>query len=250
MLRVLWVSLVLMFLAGCASTPLEKITASKGDRIGVIVEGGDGLLHSHLGSTVFSNFAKEYPQTNGSLRDEALVRVNRAITDAGFVPVDLTTQAVTAKDFSDVVVKNSGAWSVAPDKESLIRKMRDDLRLRAVLVVRQDRVTAAIECGGGPCNYRDVDAPGLYSRSFFGMNSYYAVAAYRWNFIVFDPLVDAAAEPPVSDRVWVPSRLLKPYKAPADIKNLTESELQPVRDSVLQQVYDTAAEAVATFVIP
>lgn len=54
--------LFILTFAGCAtSPPIPSFETKRGDRVGVLVDVGDGLVHTHIGTMVFNNFEKEIP---------------------------------------------------------------------------------------------------------------------------------------------------------------------------------------------
>jgi hypothetical protein len=237
-------SIAALFLAGCASAPpIPKIGASPGDRVGVLVDVGDNPSHAHVGTTVFNNFYKKYPY-QWKLGPEITRSVESAVKNAGFAVVDLRSEGLRYADVSGLVQIADDKWQIAAGKEGAARRLRDQLRLKAVIVVKEAKVLAALECGGGPCSERYTEHSGLYTRSIFGLTAYHAVAAYEWNVIVLDPVVDIAKAEPMLSMLSIPATRFADFKEPADFKNLTEAEFAPVRSAVMRFVDYTSMEAV------
>lgn len=231
-------------LAGCAVfPPLPTIVTARGDRIGVFVESGDTPLHTHIGTTVFNNFEKKYDY-NWNLKTEITNIVQRSITSAGFIPIDLQAQGIRYSDVQGLIRPAGGKWEVPKDKDEALRRLRSDLRLKALVVLKEARVMTARECTGGPCSERYADGSGLYTRSFLNMTSYSAVAAYQWNVFVLDSPADTVLAEPLWSIVKMPSARILEFKSPANFDNLTEAEFAPVREAVLSFVEGASAAAV------
>ncbi|MBE0592621.1 MAG: hypothetical protein IH616_09510 [Gemmatimonadales bacterium] len=227
------ISIAALFIAGCTTAPpLPQIESARGDRIGILVETGDNPTHTHIGTTVFNNFTREYPY-DWKLSTEVTRTIERVFGNAGFTAVDLRKEGLSYADVSDLIQPTGEKWQVATGKEETIRRLREQLKLKALLVAKEASVLANIECSGGPCSERYVAGPGLYSRSFLGLSNYYAVAAYQWNVFVLDPVADAAKVDPLWSMLRIPSAHLREFQHPLDFRNLTEAEFAPVREAVL-----------------
>jgi hypothetical protein len=242
-----WIAAITaLVVAGCAtSPPLPRIEATKGDRIGIIVDVGDSPSHTHIGTTVFNNFAKKYP-FNWNMSAEVRGTIEQSVKNAGLTPINLQAEGIHYADVAGLIQTSGEKWQVATGKDNTIRRLRDQLRLKAVFVLKESRVVTALECAGGPCSERYADASGLYTRSFFGLTRYNAVAAYQWNVFVLDPVADIAKADPLSSILRIPATPLPGFKEPANFENLTEVEFSPVRDSVLRFTAMASAEAVRT----
>ena len=238
------VSLAALLIAGCAtSPPLPKIESTRGDRIGILVEAGNNPSHTHIGTTVFNNFAKKYPY-NWNLGSAVTRTIEQTVRNSGFTAVDLRAEGISYADVSGLIQGTGEKWQVTSGKEEIMRRLREQLRLKAVLVLKETRVMTALECAGGPCSERYADSSGLYTRSFFGLTRYNAVAAYQWNVFVLDPVADAAKADPLRSMLRFPSTPLSGFKDPADFENLTEAEFVPVREAILRFTEVVSNEAV------
>ncbi|MAG81588.1 MAG: hypothetical protein EVA59_04300 [Limnobacter sp.] len=220
-------------LAGCATAPqLPKIESSRGDRIGVLVEVGGNPAHTHVGTTVFNNFVKKYPY-QWNLGVDVRRTIERSVKEAGFTVVDLRQEGFDYQKVTGLIQATGDQWQVAAGKKEIFRQLREQHKLKALIVVKDARVVATLECGGGPCTERYVDHSGLYTRSVFGYTSYRAVAAFPWEVYVLDPVADIAKAEPLRRSLGESSYFLRGFKSPADFENLTEAEFAPVRDGIL-----------------
>jgi hypothetical protein len=238
--------LSISLIAGCASAPpLPKIESSRGDRIGLLVEAGDSPSHTHIGTTVFNNFTKKYPY-NLNLSANVTRTIEQSVRSAGFTAVDLRKEGINYAEISGLIQPAGEKWQIASGNEETFRRLREQLRLKALIVVKEARVMTALECTGGPCSERYADSSGLYTRSFFGLTRYNAVAAYQWNVFVLDPVADAAKVDPLHRMLRMPVTTLTGFKDPAAFENLTEAEFAPVRDAILRFTELVSNQAVKT----
>ena len=243
------VFLATLVLAGCATTaPIPSFETRRGDRVGILVDIGDGPVHTHIGTTVFANFEKKYPY-KWDLDSALAERLSNSLTTAGFTVINLENEGVRYSDVTPLVVGDGERWKVAPGKENTVRQLAEGKRLRAVVVVKETRVMTALECAGGPCSERYANASGMYTRSFLGATRYNAVAAFGVNVYVLNPLADTAKVDPLRTMLRMPAVALPRHPAPADFEQITEAELLPVRDAVLK-FSDKMAEEIAKTLNP
>lgn len=242
-----WIAAITALLvAGCATSPrLPKMETAAGDRIGVLVDVGDSPSHTHIGTTVFNNFTKTYP-FNWNLNAEVTRTIEQSVKSAGLTPVNLKVEGIQYAEVAGLLKPSGENWQIAAGKESTFQRLRDQLRLKALFVLKESRVMTALECSGGPCSERYANSSGLYTRSFFGSTRYNAVAAYQWNVFVLDPLADAANADSLRSMLRMPAIPLQKFKEPANFENLTEAEFLPVRDAVLQFTEKASAQALKT----
>jgi hypothetical protein len=226
--------LFILTLAGCAtSPPIPSFETKRGDRVGVLVDIGDGLVHTHIGTTVFNNFEKKYPY-RWNLDSAVAETLKSSFSKSGFAVVDLENEGLRYSDVTPLVVADGEKWKVAPGKENTVRDLAERKGLKAVIVVKETRVMTALECAGGPCSERYANASGMYTRSFLGFTRYNAVAAFGLNVYVLDPLADIAKADALRTMMRMPAIPLATYPVPANFEQLTETELLPVRDAILK----------------
>lgn len=246
MLRKIILFGLVLLLSGCATTMQKAEFKSKikpGEQIGILIETSDQPIHNHIGTLVFNNFVKTYPYP-WALQSSMTTSFSKPLTDAGYKVVDLRAAGFDAANLSGLLEEKNGNWVVAKDKEAIVAKLRDTLNLKMVVVAKQSRSLASLECSGGPCSSRYIDASGLFTRSIFGIDAYFAVAALSWNIYTFSPYEDVAEIPPFKEMLWRPSSIMRGFKTPANFKELSEAELAPVREVVLSLVSRVGDEIV------
>jgi hypothetical protein len=233
---------VILLLAGCAtSPPIPSFETKRGDRVGLLVDIGDGPLHTHIGTTVFNNFEKKYPYQ--WRLDSTVAEVLRTtLSKSGFTVVDLENEGIRYNDVTPLVIGDGEKWKVAPGKENTVRELAERKVLKAVVVVKEARVMTALECAGGPCSEHYANASGLYTRSFLGLTRYKAVAGFALNVYVLNPPADISRADPLRTMMRMPAIPLGNYPTPANFEQITEAELLPVRDAILKFSEQMAAE--------
>lgn len=242
-----FLSIAALFIAGCTTIPpLPKIEFSRGDHIGLLVEGGDNPTHTHIGTTIFNNFTKKYSY-NWDLNTELTRTIEKTIRNKGLTAVDLRKEGLTYADVSDLIQAAGDKWQIAPGKENIIRRLREQFRLKGLIILKESRVITGLECFGGPCSVRYADGAGLYTRSFLGITGYLAVTAYQWNFFVLDPFADVTKVNPLLSMLRMPVSRMSDFKDPVNFYNLTEEEFKPVRNAILRFTETASEEAVKAF---
>lgn len=199
-------------------------------------------VHTHIGTTVFNNFTKKYPH-DWQLNQQVAETVKGALTRSGFTPVDLQKEGVSFVDVAGLLQQTESGWKLGAGKEMTFNQMRERLQLKAVVALKESRVRAFMECGGGPCVDRMVEGSGLYSRSMLGMTNYLGVAAYKWNVYALDPLADLTTTASLRNALATPSFPIAGFKKPADFYNISAQEFAPVKDAVLKFVDGSVTEA-------
>lgn len=224
---------IMLVLSGCASEPVvPSVETKRGDRVGLLVDLGEGPLHTHAGTIVFNNFEKKYPY-RWNLDAAAADALSKALSAAGFTVVNLENEGMSHAAVGTLLVADGEKWKVAPGKEQLVRDLLDRKGLKALIALKETRVMTALECAGGPCTERYANASGLYTRSFLGSTRYHAVAAYGLNVYLLAPLADLAKGDPLRTILRMPVVPIGSYPAPVKFDSLTEAELAPARGAVL-----------------
>ena len=101
---------------------------------------------------------------------------------------------------------------------------------------------ADLECRGGPCTARYTAGAGLYTRSFLGLTTRYAVPAFGMNVYLLDPPVDLARTGPLRSLVARPAVPLPASAGPANLEQVGDAEWRAVRDTIVEATRRTAVE--------
>ncbi|HEY8609017.1 MAG TPA: hypothetical protein VIM12_18025 [Noviherbaspirillum sp.] len=235
--------LPMLLLAACAGTREgPPFTMHPGDRIGLLVETTDAPVHTHYhtdaGATVRSAHAYPYAWQLDAAVTEV---IRRQLTVAGFTVVDLEAQGMRHGELDGVVAPSGSQW--APPAGPIAEQLRQQ-GVRAVVLVRDARTLAALDCADGPCDEHLAEGPGLYSRSVGNATSFRAVAGFDWHVYLLDPPGDLGAAQPLRSTLRMPAAELHGFRRPANLYAMTETELAPVRKRLLEYVEATAEDVV------
>ena len=137
-----------------------------------------------------------------------------------------------AEDVRGLVVVKENKWVILPRKRSVLERLIDEVEVEAVVIVQEQPVVADLECTGGPCSSREIQASGLYSRGFLGLVRYKAVAALDIDVISLDPPANLATAEDWNSEWGRRSIALRDFPRPANLENVTEAEMLPVRNAI------------------
>lgn len=247
MIRRAALALLTLLLVSCATPPppAPSFTLAKNSKVGVLVALNSTAVHEHVGTTVFNNFSTER-QLTWDLPKRASNAFSSGLTANGFDVVELGAQGFTKNEVDDLVVASGTSWQPNPVRSATLSRLKDELGLSAVVVVYDVRTLADLECGGGPCAERYVRTSGLFTRSFFGLTRYFAVAAIDAKVFVLQPAAELSAFDPIAKVRTNRVKLLTDMREPRDFKRLSDDEFQPVADWIgayVDQIATASASA-------
>ncbi|MBC7501605.1 MAG: hypothetical protein H7315_14075 [Herminiimonas sp.] len=220
---------ILILMTGCATAPVPvpSFAISPGSKVGLLVSLPSSPVHLHIGTTVFNNFTKPYelPET---LDASATNRITTRLRENGFQPVDLKPLGWKISDVNALAKSDGQHWVANPDQLTQLNRLRNELGLRAIVVMTEARVSADLGCAGGPCSDRQMERSGLFSLSFLNISRFRAVAAMEMKVFILDPAVELSSAQPLKSQLELRVLPLAGFKEPADYKNLTPAEFAPV----------------------
>lgn len=231
-----------IFFSGCSTTPpVPAGSLTTGDRVGVLVQSSDHPLHVHVGFLVFGNFNKSYPYTwhvGGKVFDA----LDKTVRASGLATVDLAKQGLAPADLQGVVQIQDKQWVVAPNKAALFQHLRDDLKLKALVVLTPSRVMAIQQCTQFGCTEFFIDGPGIASRPFATFLT--AVAGYKWSVVNLVDVADLALASPISSDLRIPTRTTELTDSSEDVVRWGSKEWGQVEDSIAEFSADVMELAV------
>lgn len=240
-LRAAMAGVVFVVLAGCSTTPpVPAGSLVLGDRVGVLVQSSDHPAHSHLGIMVFGNFAKTYPY-QWHVGPKVFDALDKTIRARGLATVDLAKENVRLDEATGLVQIQDKKWVVTPGKEAAFHHLRDDLKLKAVVVLRPARVMAMSQCTQFGCTEFYIDGPGVFSRAF-GTNLS-AVAGFRWSVVNLDDVVDLALAPPLKGELSKPTASMDRTDNADDVAGWGPQEWSQVEDTIAVFTSDVMDQA-------
>lgn len=234
---------LVLILSGCAA-PLPKMATPAGSKIGLLVEGDNPPtpLHTHLGMTVFGHFTKQYDY-QWDLQPKVYRTIENRIQQSGFNVVDLRTLGVQHSEITGMVVNANGNWTVPVNKQVMVKKLREEMGLAGVIVLKQKRVYTDISCFSYGCIESYATNSGLFSMNWVLTIAYKGVLAYEWEVYNLEP--PAAIGHHLDYLLRVPVMAIPNFKDPVNPENITEEEFRPVRDALLKFVDKVTSEAIA-----
>lgn len=219
----LTICVFVLWLAGCASGPsgsqpsVMKGALPAGSKVGLLISVGSGVAHEHIGTTIFNNFTKNRT-LSFDVGDRARDYLSTRLAEGGFVVVDIERAGFRMDQFAHGL----------PSQTEHLGRLRQELGLQALVVVREQRVMASLECSGGPCSERYMEKSGLFTRGVFNLTRYIAVAALDTKVLLLDSSTDLGFSDPLKSELAKRVKVLSFAKEPENLQVLTEEEFAPV----------------------
>lgn len=241
-LRIALVCAAALLFAGCSTTPpVPAGSLMPGDRVGVLVQATDHPLHVHVGFMVFGNFNKTYPYT-WQVGRKVFDALDKTVRGSGLETIDLAKQGIGAGEVAGLVQIQDKKWVVAPGKEAMFQHLRDDLKVKALVVLTPARVMALNQCTQFGCTEFYIDGPGITSRPFATFLT--AVAGYRWSVVNLVDVADLALASPISSEMRIPTRTTELTDSSEDVVRWGSKEWVQVEDSIAEFSADVMELAV------
>ena len=229
--------LTLTFITSCASLGIPKVTEFKippGSKIGFLVEEEVTFpTHRHVGTTVFNNFSKSYENEKWVLKPLIEENLYKYLSkDDLYKVVNLEDEGISYSDIGGLIVYKNGQWVVDSSKSSSFEKLKNQLGLDAVIVVKEQEVLAYLECAGGPCTSWTINSSGLFTRSFLNIKNYWAVAAFDTNIYIINTPTNAAVCESFRKFEDLRSSNIRHSFKPKNLKEITSEEWAKVKNQV------------------
>ncbi|MDY6976409.1 MAG: hypothetical protein SVW51_09320 [Pseudomonadota bacterium] len=202
--------------------------------------------HTHIGTTKFNNFTKEYAY-DWQIASTLFTELKTAIEQSSrFEVVDVSPKVKGAWQL-DFVVQQNGRWSFNENQNALRKSLLAD-GVTKIIIVQEAPTVAITECGTYGCSEHESKGVGLFTRSFLGTDSYIASASFDFSIESLDKPVDIATQPlfeELQDDAMKNVRL-EEFVPPEDFDEATEKELAPIKNSIISYI-DHLAETVAKY---
>lgn len=215
-------------------------------KIGVFINANEFPSHTHVGTTKFNNFTKEYAY-DWQIASTLFTKLKTAIEQSSrFEVVDVAPKVKGAWQL-DFVVKQNNNWSFNENQNAL-RKSLLAAGVTKIIIVQEAPTVAITECGTYGCSEHQSEGFGLFTRSFLGTDYYIASASFDISIESLDKPVDIASQPlfkELQDDAMKNVRI-EEFAPPEDFDDVTEKELAPIKDSIISY-FDRLAETVAKY---
>ena len=226
--------------------PVSKPVAPPKQKVGVLVSAKKFPTHTHIGTTKFNNFTKEYSydwQLNNTLYSTFKKAIEQ---NSRFTAVDISSMVDDAGALDFVMGEgNNGSFN---DKQNTLRKSLLDKGIATVIIVEEAPTVAITECGTYGCSEHQSKGFGLFTRSFLGTDHYIASASFNVSIERLDKPVDILTLPlftEFQDDVLKNERV-EDFTPPDNFDEITEQELAPIKNTIVNY-FDRLATAVGKY---
>ena len=224
----------------------NKPTELPKQKVGVFINANEFPSHTHIGTTKFNNFTKEYAY-DWQIASRLFTELKTAIEQSSrFEVVDVSPKVKGAWQL-DFVVQQNGRWSFNENQNALRKSLLAD-GVTKIIIVQEAPTVAITECGTYGCSEHESKGVGLFTRSFLGTDSYIASASFDFSIESLDKPVDIATHPlfkELQDDAMKNVRL-EEFVPPEDFDEATEKELAPIKNSIISYI-DRLTETVAKY---
>lgn len=249
--------LLAVVISGCATLgypPLPDFQLDSQSRVGYYMDDlGGSPTHTHVGTTVFTNFTRSYEQL-WPLAEHAASALEAEAARHGLVAVDLRDIGLDGEALAQLTTSTSQGWQLAADQADLVARLQQDHQLAAVIVMRSlDRQQVFYVCGYGGCQSTFANGMGVLSRGMFGHLGFHAVPAISMQVHVLQPPVNLARYSPLSNKLHPNSNsvpLNDRVERPADIDTLSDDFLATVRTAIEERIDELIESAFHLLVNP
>lgn len=226
--------------------PDSKPVAPPKQKVGVWVRAKKFPTHTHIGTTKFNNFTKEYSydwQLNNTLYSTFKKAIEQ---NSRFTAVDISSMVDDAGALDFVMGEgNNGAFN---DKQNTLRKSLLDKGIATVIIVEEAPTVAITECGTYGCSEHQSKGFGLFTRSFLGTDHYIASASFNVSIERLDKPVDILTLPVFTEFQddALKNERVEDFTPPDNFDEITEQELAPIKNTIVNY-FDRLATAVGKY---
>ena len=226
--------------------PVSKPVAPPKQKVGVWVSAKNFPTHTHIGTTKFNNFTKEYSydwQLNNTLYSTFKKAIEQ---NSRFTAVDISSMVDDAGALDFVMGEgNNGAFN---DKQNTLRKSLLDKGIATVIIVEEAPTVAITECGTYGCSEHQSKGFGLFTRSFLGTDHYIASASFNVSIERLDKPVDILTLPVFTEFQddALKNERVEDFTPPDNFDEITEQELAPIKNTIVNY-FDRLATAVGKY---
>lgn len=226
--------------------PVSKPVAPPKQKVGVLVSAKKFPTHTHIGTTKFNNFTKEYSydwQLNNTLYSTFKKAIEQ---NSRFTAVDISSMVEDAGALDFVMGEgNNGAFN---DKQNTLRKSLLDKGIATVIIVEEAPTVAITECGTYGCSEHQSKGFGLFTRSFLGTDHYIASASFNVSIERLDKPVDILTLPVFTEFQddALKNERVEDFTPPDNFDEITEQELAPIKNTIVNY-FDRLATAVGKY---
>lgn len=229
------VASALVLFGGCATVPeAPPIMVESGMRIGIWVDTGGALTHSHIGTTVFNNFTRAYPEhwdTSPILQE----KMEETLRAREFEVVDLRALGFSGKELAGLIRAQGDSWAIDPQRRAVFQRLYQELNLAAVVYAYNPGAYPALTefTMDGPVP-RFAVGPGLHTRGVFGFKAtYHAVPGALFEVSWMNPPARLDFSGAMANYAEAQGRSSLMYGEDMDkVRQMTDAEWIPVKQAI------------------
>jgi len=232
------VIVIISLLSGCASVYVPEIPAyqaPKNAKIGVMINLDEVIKHTHIGTTIFNNQVKDY-DFSWSMEQAIFETIKTQIeSNSPYQVVNLKELGYSNKtnlNFTSVVEKK---WHENETNTELKKELLAQ-NIYSVINIKDTRSLVILACSQYGCTEFYSEGYGLFTKSFFGLDSYYASASFNINAEFLSPAHNITIMKDMRELVgWEKRSLyLDDFEDPKNFENITKEEMLPVKTKILE----------------
>jgi len=239
-IRKISVAASVLCLAGCAvvQLPLPDFDSGQIENVGVYVSPIGDPTHTHIGTTVFNNFAVPYPQ-DWALADDFAAAIESALEAKGFNAVDLGGAGVTQAELKGSI-NRSGRRRQEAEPEVLAKL--DGAGIAAVVTVHpMEYLLATMNCSAYGCAEHFAQGYGIFSRGVLGNINYFTAFAFDVTAMLVNPPAEITQSAPLEQlRYYKNKSRLWQHSPPADLRNVKGASWERLHEDMVAQMSEFA----------
>lgn len=242
--------MLLILITGCNSIyvpPVENYQPMNKPKVALLVDVHNHLTHTHIGTTIFNNFSNTYDH-DWTLKKDIYNTIAKTLeTNSGAEVLPLSSLVHAESLDLDFVNVENKMWQFNANNIE-IKNALVDQGIIAVITVKEVPKLVELNCSQYGCSEFHANGHGLYTRSFFGMDSYYTAATYNINAEIISQPIDLSIMEGLLNLTSLDNRLisLDVQQDPADHKKLEKAFFTPVKTS-LMRYFDKVSETIADY---
>ncbi len=238
-------SIFALLFSGCVikQPKIPKYSIEQGDQIGYLIHVAKYPKHSHLGTTVFNNFTKEYAY-DWDIENYIEKSLQQSLSKKGrYKLINLKKTQITFKDLDNLIVAEDNKWIVNKGKNSMFDTLKDKHNLKAIIEIYDGRKLMQAIYGPYSSIYYYAEGYGLFTRSFLGIDTYFPAPSFSANVYILNPIAKIIPKCTTKMPYQGFSQMTGMFAnkeenqkhefiVPKDFKNISEKEFEPIKHRI------------------
>lgn len=229
--------LVIALITGCQSTyvpPLPAYSLPTDAKIAVLIDSSNVPKHTHIGTTIFNNFEKNYPYQWNISESIKSTLTQHIETAQGFKVIDANSiDYINSQQSLNFVDINNKQWQFVEKSNALRNRLIAD-NVHAFIIIKEVPTLAVMECSQYGCTNHYSQGVGLFTRSMFAFDTYYASASYQISVELLSAPVDLSRLEAFEKFTHYMGKniVVEDFPDPQNFDNITEQEFLPIKQAL------------------